>query len=118
MARTTSRAPAPRPLGGRYPAFNRKRAPIGGNLWLAREPASCLAGQTCQRDVTSVVKRIAWSTFRFFTSRQRSRPGRIGSPAASADVQPSGRSALLSRRQVAPDPARQRLSRTRVFQVS
>ena len=68
--------------------------------------------------MTSVVNRIAWSTLPALTSFQRSRPGRIGSPAASAEVQPSGRSRLLGSDQVAPDPARQRPSRTRVFQVS
>src|ERR1017187_1944413 len=34
-----------------------------------------------------------------------SSPGRIGSPAASAEVQPAGRSALDLRFQIAPEPA-------------
>ncbi len=53
----------------------------------------------------SVVNRIAWSTLPFSTSRQRRSPGRIGSPAASADVQVSGRSRLLFSDHTAPDPA-------------
>ena len=42
------------------------------------------------------------------TSSSRTRPGRIGRPAASALVQPAGRSALERRFQVAPQPAVQR----------
>ena len=42
------------------------------------------------------------------TSSYRARPGRIGSPAASALVQPAGRRALLRRFQWAPEPAYQR----------
>ena len=38
---------------------------------------------------------------------QRARPGRIGSPAASADVQPAGRRAFERRFQIAPDQAAQ-----------
>ena len=41
----------------------------------------------------------------FFTSFQRTSPGRIGSPAASALVQPAGRRWFESRPQVAPEPA-------------
>ena len=48
---------------------------------------------------------MAWSTVPAATSSYRSRPGRIGSPAASAEVQPRGRRALLRRSHVAPDPA-------------
>ena len=40
---------------------------------------------------------------------QRASPGRIGSPAASADVQPPGRSAFERRLQIAPEPAAQPL---------
>ena len=64
------------------------------------------------------MKRIAWSTLPATTSSQRSSPGRIGSPAASADVQPAGRSALLVRSHVAPEPACQVLPTLRVSQVS
>ena len=87
-------------------------------VWLSRDPASCRAGHTCQRLVTSVVKRIAWSTLPSRTSRQRSSPGRIGSPAASVDVQPSGRSRLDPSDQVAPEPADQRPSDSVVLHVS
>ncbi len=66
----------------------------------------------------SVVNRMAWSTWRSRTSFQRSRPGRIGSPAASAEVQVSGRRALLRRLQTAPEPACQRPFRFRVAKVS
>src|SRR5690349_16973679 len=65
-----------------------------------------------------VVNRIAWSTYPPATSLYRSSPGRIGRPAASAEVQPFGRSALLVSSQVAPDPARQVPLTSRVFQVS
>jgi len=39
------------------------------------------------------------------TSSKRASPGRIGRPAASADVQPAGRSAFEARLQIAPEPA-------------
>ena len=51
------------------------------------------------------VKRSAWSIRRPTTSSQRASPGKIGSPAASADVQPAGRSLSDDRLHVAPDPA-------------
>ena len=41
-------------------------------------------------------------------SSYRASPGRIARPAASADVQPSGRRALLYRSNTAPEPASQR----------
>jgi hypothetical protein len=42
------------------------------------------------------------------TSSYRTSPGRIGSPAASAEVHPSGRSAFDPRSHTAPLPARGR----------
>jgi hypothetical protein len=39
------------------------------------------------------------------TSSQRTRPGKIGSPAASAEVQPAGRTLFERRLQIAPEPA-------------
>lgn len=45
MAAMTTRARGPKPAG-ENDRFIRKRAPIGGNRRLSREPASCLAGQT------------------------------------------------------------------------
>src|SRR5262245_38211059 len=43
-----------------------------------------------------------------WTSSQRASPGRMGSPAASALVQPECRNRFVSRSQTAPEPARQR----------
>ena len=40
-----------------------------------------------------------------FTSSQRASPGRIGRPAASADVHPAGRMRFERRFQIAPEPA-------------
>ena len=42
----------------------------------------------------------------------------MGRPAASADVQPSGRSRFERRSHTAPEPAVHRPSRNRVFHVS
>jgi hypothetical protein len=39
------------------------------------------------------------------TSSYRASPGKIGSPAASADVQPAGRTWFDRRLHVAPEPA-------------
>ena len=47
------------------------------------------------------------------TSSYRARPGRIGRPAASADVQPAGRTLFERRLQIAPEPAVQRLPERR-----
>ena len=99
-------------------AFSLNRAPIGGYAGSLTDPASCRAGHTCRRSVTTVVNRIAWSTVPDRTSAYRRSPGRIGSPAASADVQPCGRSRLLVSDQVAPEPAVHRPLRDRVDQVS
>jgi hypothetical protein len=86
------------------PDTRRKRAPIGGAE--GSEPASCRAGHRYRGAVVGAVKRIAWSTDPARTSDHRSSPGRIGSPAASADVHPAGRRALDRRFHTAPDPAR------------
>jgi len=43
------------------------------------------------------VKRSAWRIVPLRASLARSKSGRIGKPAASADVQPSGRSAFEAR---------------------
>jgi len=51
------------------------------------------------------VKRSAWSITPRETSSQRARPAKIGSPAASADVQPAGRRWFERNLQVAPEPA-------------
>src|SRR5687767_10537830 len=117
MALMTARAFAPYPAVEK-PASSRNRAPMGGKASDDVEPASCRAGQRWWLLVSGVVKRMAWSMVSSRTSLQRSRPGRIGSPAASAEVQESGRSRLDVSDQTAPDPARQVVPETRVFQVS
>src|SRR5579875_3095797 len=99
-------------------AFSRNLAPIGGADGREVLPASCRAGQRYRVAVVGAVMRIAWSTYPRFTSSQRSRPGRIGSPAASADVQPAGLSRSLRSDHVAPEPAVQPLLVSRVFHVS
>jgi len=56
------------------------------------------------RRVRSAVKRSACLIAPVDASpSQRASPGRIGSPAASADVQLAGRSAFERRFQIAPD---------------
>src|SRR5437868_2547148 len=69
--------------------FSRKRAPIGGH---PGPPllASCRAGQMYPC-VQSKVTRIACPMNPACTSSYRTSPGRIGNPAASAEVQVSGR---------------------------
>src|SRR5688572_3334395 len=59
------------------------------------------------RRVSGAVKRRACLITPRATSSYRARPGRIGNPAASADVQPSGRSVFDVMFQIAPEPARQ-----------
>jgi hypothetical protein len=49
-----------------------------------------------------MVIRSAWRMTPLSASSRRARPGSIGSPAASAEVQRSGRSALERRSQAAP----------------
>jgi hypothetical protein len=95
-----------------------KRAPIGGYAKLSCDPASCRAGQMWCRLVASVVNRTAWFTGPVCTSLQRSRPGRIGSPAASADVQVSVRSLFDFSDHTALEPAVHRPSDSRVRRVS
>src|SRR5688572_31526814 len=117
MALMTARALAPYPLMEK-PASSRNRAPIGGKASDDVEAASCRAGQRWWLLVSGVVKRMAWSLVPSRTSFQRSRPGRIGSPAASAEVHESGRRSLDVSDHTAPEPARHELPETRVFQVS
>jgi hypothetical protein len=64
-----------------------------------------LAGHTKALAVLGAVKRMTWSISPAATSSYRTRPGRIGRPAASPEVQVSGRIAFDRRSQVAPDPA-------------
>src|SRR5581483_2260364 len=86
-------------------ALSRNHAPIGGSVGSAAAPAWWRAGQTKRRSVRAAVMRMAWSTSPAATSSRRSSPGRIGRPAASAEVQPFGRRAPLRRSHTAPDPA-------------
>src|SRR5438552_2269104 len=83
--------------------LSRRRAPIGGAL--AFDPASCDAGYTCPF-VSRTVTRNAWPiSFGPYTSSYRTRPGSIANPAASAEVQPSGRRLLVFISKNAPEPA-------------
>jgi hypothetical protein len=54
------------------------------------------------------VKRSAWLMRPRRTSPNRASPGRIGSPAASAEPYPRGRSRFERRLKIAPEPACQR----------
>src|SRR6185437_6156340 len=91
-------------------ARSRNRAPIGGRLGLDPDPAACRAGQMKADRVRWAVNRMAWVIGRLcrtaaWTWAKFSRPGRIGRPAASAEVHPAGRSAFEVRCQIAPEPA-------------
>ena len=57
-------------------------------------PAQCEAGWTQAFRVELTVIRSAWSMLPEAASSKRIRPGKIGSPAASAEVYPSVRSAV------------------------
>src|SRR5437588_3706795 len=86
------------------PAFWGNRAHIGGHDEVDC-PASCRAGQRCDCCVHCAVNLMACPISPGLTSSYRTRPGRIASPAASALVQPFGRSAFEARLQIAPLPA-------------
>src|SRR6185437_9426384 len=81
-------------------ALRRKRAPIGGRDELVLLPELWRAGQrysmpfALRPQMAEAVKRIAWSIEPAATSSQRTRPGKMGSPAASAEVHVAGRSAF------------------------
>ena len=64
----------------------------------------CRAGQIYPL-VSEAVKRMAWSICPLRISSYRTRPGRMGRPAASAEVHVSGRRAFEFRFQIAPEPA-------------
>src|SRR5438309_4189522 len=81
----------------------RKRAPIGGNA-LLHEPAWCDAGQMYVL-VQCAVKRIARAMIPAWISSDSRRSGMIGNPAASAEVKPSGRIAIVVRSHFAPETA-------------
>src|SRR5271166_2420286 len=73
--------------------LRRRRSPMGGygELLLL---AACVAGRMNEFAVLLNVTRMAWLTAPACTSASFTRPARIDNPAASALVQPSGRSAL------------------------
>ena len=89
------------------PAFRRSRSPIRGSDGSVAFEAKCRAGYTYARRLRLTVTRSAWSIRPRLTSGWRASSGRIGSPAASADVQPAGRRRFERRLQVAPEPALQ-----------
>src|SRR5208337_2986427 len=68
-------------------AFSRSRAPIGGASGSVTDEAQCDAGGVKACCVTGTVKRIAWLIAPAATSSYRTSPVKIGSPAASAEVQ-------------------------------
>ena len=55
----------------------------------------------------AAVNRMACAISPAATSSQRTRPGKIARPAASAEVQPAGRNALERKSNFAADPTRQ-----------
>src|SRR5207253_995031 len=84
----------------------RKRIPIAGKFGSVSVDAQWLAGGMYAARLLTTVKRSAWLMTPAVTiSSYRARPGNTGSPAASAEVQPAGRVALMLRFQMAPDPA-------------
>src|ERR1700691_3392847 len=84
-------------------ALRRSRKPIGGSAAFLL-PAACVAGWMYACWELAIVKRMAWWTAPALTSDTFTRPGRIGNPAASALVHPSGRSVFEDRSNLAPDP--------------
>src|ERR1044071_1371033 len=84
-------------------AFSRTRIPIGGRFGSVLLLAKWRAGRTYARRVREAVNLSACViSLRPKTSSKRTSPGKIGSPAASAEVQPAGRSALELRSKTAP----------------
>src|SRR5579862_4844025 len=81
-------------------ALRRKRAPIGGRVESVLLPEAWRAGHrySCcpllRPQMLFAVKRIACAISPAAISSHRTSPGKIGRPAASADVQPAGRSAF------------------------
>jgi hypothetical protein len=79
---------------------------MGGAL--AFDPALCDAGQTYPFEPRVVTRSACAISPAPAISSYRTSPGKIARPAASADVQPSGRRAFDDRSNTAPDPASQR----------
>src|SRR5262244_4352686 len=94
--------------------FRRMRSPMGGQLdQVSQEPAAWVAGETNPFWLWPTTKRRAWPIHPESTSLQRTRPGKMGSPAASAEVQRSGREASDQRFHLAPLEASQEPSEFR-----
>src|ERR1700677_2534075 len=73
--------------------LRRRRSPMGG-YGEPLELAACVAGRMYEPAVLLNVTRMAWLTAPAWTSASFTRPASTESPAASALVPPSGRSAL------------------------
>src|ERR1700754_3995936 len=86
-------------------ALSRSRWPICGSFAWVADDAEWVAGQVNPVRVFGTVIRIAWSMRPAATSSYRTRPAKIDSPDASADVQPAGRSLSERRSKIAPEPA-------------
>src|SRR5215813_13934054 len=83
--------------------FRRMRSPMGGQLdQVSQEPAAWVAGQTNPFWLCPTTNRSAWPIHPESTSFQRTSPGKMGSPAASAEVQRSGREAFDQRFHFSP----------------
>ena len=65
--------------------LNRSRMPIAGNVASVLLDAKCVAGSTKPACVCEKVTRIAWLMRPAATSSYFTKPGRIGSPAASPE---------------------------------
>ncbi|HVC71937.1 MAG TPA: hypothetical protein VNC61_16900 [Acidimicrobiales bacterium] len=89
-------------------AFNRSLSPMGGRAGSA-VPASWRAGQMDVSSDAGTVTRLAWSMTPAATSSGRTKPARMGRPAASAAVKPAVGRASDPRGKTAPDPALQEL---------
>src|SRR5450432_446280 len=88
-------------------AFNRMRIPIGAALALVELAAQCEAGGTNAARLFCKVNRNACLISPAATSSYRARPANTESPAASAEVQVSGRCPLACRSHTAVDAALQ-----------
>src|SRR5581483_1878705 len=87
--------------------FRRKRMPMGAAREFEEFAAQCDAGGIMAALLCCRVKRRACWIFPAATSSWRINPGKIGSPAASADVQVHGRCWLACRSQTAEEAASQ-----------
>src|SRR5689334_18885461 len=86
-------------------ALRRTRMPIGGLSDDVSVLAQCLAGETYALRERDTVNRSAWEMIPALTSSYRTSPGKIGRPAASAEVQPAGRKVFDDKSKMAPEPA-------------